>query len=139
MKKLYLAIVLTLSCLFGLGEARAQDADTVVANVPFEFVAGGTTLPAGTYRVSRISSARSVLAIQSYDNSTFVMPVVVDRVFDGAAADHGELRFEHRGDKNFLSRVQTPDGAYIIQTPRAMTKVAQTKDHATGSSSSGTN
>lgn len=89
MKKLYLTVVLTLTCLSGLGEAHAQDdVDTVVANVPFEFVAGGTTLPAGTYRVSRLyPSGRSALTIQSYDNSIFVLPVV----FDGASADHGEL------------------------------------------------
>jgi hypothetical protein len=140
MKKLYLIAVLTLTCLFGLSEAHAQDVDTVVANVPFEFVAGGTTLPAGTYRVSRVYPAgRSVLAIQSSDNSVFVLPVVIDGVFDGAYADHGELSFVHVGDKNFLSKVETPDGAYTIKTSRAMTKVAQIKDHGTGSSSSGTN
>ena len=140
MKKLYLTVVLTLTCLFGLGEAHAQDdVDTVVANVPFEFVAGGNTLPAGTYRVSRISLARSVLTIQSYDNSVFVLPVDFDDVFEGASADHGQLTFDHVGDKNFLSKIETPDGAYIIKTPQAMTKVDAIKNHGTGSSSSGSN
>lgn len=140
MKRLYLTVVLTLTCLFGLTEAHAQDVDTVVANVPFEFVAGGTTLPAGTYRVSRLyPTGRSVLAFQSYDNSVFVLPVVFDGVFEGASADHGQLTFEHVGDKNFLSKVQTPDGAYIMKTPQAITKVATVKDHGTGSSSSGSN
>jgi hypothetical protein len=43
------------------------------------------------------------------------------------------------GDKNFLSKVETPLGVYSIKTPRAMTKLAQIKDHPTGSLSSGTN
>ena len=49
--------------------------------VPFEFVAGGATLPAGTYTVSRVSSeATQALVIRGYDNGAFVLPVV----FDGA-------------------------------------------------------
>ena len=49
MKKSYLIAVLTLTCLLGLGiSARAQDTEGVRVNIPFEFIAGGTTLPAGT-------------------------------------------------------------------------------------------
>ena len=44
MKNSYLAVVLTLSCLFGLGiSARAQNAGKIAVNVPFDFVAGGET------------------------------------------------------------------------------------------------
>jgi hypothetical protein len=76
MKKSYLTVALTLSCLLGLGiSARAQNLDKIAANVPFDFVAGGETLPAGTYTVSRVSSGdpRS-LAIRSDDNSVFLLP-----------------------------------------------------------------
>jgi hypothetical protein len=49
MKTSYFTAVLTLTCLLGLGiSARAQDTEGVRVNVPFEFVAGGATLPAGT-------------------------------------------------------------------------------------------
>ena len=58
MKKSYLTAVFTLTCLLGLGiSAHAQDTEGVRVNVPFEFVAGGTTLPAGTYTVARVSPA----------------------------------------------------------------------------------
>jgi hypothetical protein len=47
MKPSYLAAVLMSMCLLGAGvSARAQDVDAVVVSVPFEFVAGGATLPA---------------------------------------------------------------------------------------------
>jgi hypothetical protein len=133
MKKSYLTVVLTLTCLLGLGiSARAQDADKIAVNVPFEFVAGGETLPAGTYSVSRVSpEATPALVIRSYDNSVFLLPIA----FDGAPADHAELSFEHIGDKYFLSKVETLAGVYTIGTPRAMTKVAQMKDDGSGSSS----
>ncbi len=133
MKKSYFAIVLTLTCLLGLGiSARAQDVDKVAVNVPFEFVAGGVTLPAGKYSVSHVSpKVRPALVIRSYDNSVFLLPVV----FDGASSDNAELGFEHVGDKYFLSKVETPAGVNAIRAPRAMTQVAQMKDHDTGSPS----
>ena len=57
MKKQYLTILFTLICVLGLGlRARAQEEDTVVTNVPFDFVVGDKVLPAGTYRaMSRTS------------------------------------------------------------------------------------
>jgi hypothetical protein len=136
MKKSYLTVVLALTCLLGLGgSARAQDASKIVVKVAFEFVAGGETLPAGAYSVSRVSpEAHPGLVISSYDKGAFLLPIV----FDGAPAENAKLSFEHVGGKYFLSKVETPAGVYIIGTPRAMTKVAQMKDQDTGSSS-GTN
>jgi hypothetical protein len=133
MKKSLSAIVLTLTYLLGLGiSARAQNTDKVTVNVPFEFVAAGQTLPAGRYSVSRVSDqALQALVIRSDDNSAVLLPMF----FDGVSADHAELRFEHVGDNYFLSKIETPAGVYAVRTPRAMTQVAQMKDHGTVSSS----
>jgi hypothetical protein len=52
--KSYLTVLLTLACLLGLGKAvRAQEESKIAVSVPFEFVAGGETLPPGKYNVSR--------------------------------------------------------------------------------------
>ena len=136
MKKSYLAAILGLVCVFGLGvRARAQD-EQVVAKVPFDFVAGGKAMPAGTYNVSRIVGPQHGLVIRGDDNSAFVLPVV----FDGVASDHAGLGFEHVGDSYFLSKIETLEGVYTVGTPRPMTKVAQMKDNSTMSSSlSGSN
>jgi len=132
MKKSYSIILLTLTCLLGLGtSARAQDARAVAVNVPFEFVAGGKTLPAGKYTVSRNSEAQTALVIRSSNDGALILPIV----FDGVAVDHAELSFEHLGDKYFLSEVGTPAGTYTMPIPRAMTKVAQMKDNSTMSPS----
>jgi hypothetical protein len=133
MKNSYSSVVLTLACLLGLGiSARAQDVDKVAVKVPFEFVAGGQTLPAGTYSVSRVSDKEfTALVIRSSDNSVFLLPIV----FNGASSDNAKLGFEHVGDKYFLSKVKTPAGVYAIRTPRALTQVAQMKDHGAVSSS----
>jgi hypothetical protein len=139
-KKSSLAVVLTLTCLLGLGiSARAQDLSKIAATVAFDFVARGETLPAGTYSVSRVSSGdpRS-LAIRSDDNTVFLLPMSFDgdpMPVNGAPPDHAEFSFEHVGGKYFLSKVETPGGIYAFRTPRAMTHVAQMKDHGTASSS----
>ena len=139
MKKSYLTVALTLTCLLGLGiSARAQNLDKIAANVPFDFVAGGETLPAGTYSVSRVSSDPRSLAIRSDDNSVFLLPMSFDgdpAPVNGAPADHAEFSFEHVGGKYFLSTVETPGGIYAFRAPRAMTQVAQMKDRDTVSSS----
>jgi hypothetical protein len=125
MKKSYLGAVLTLVCVLGIGvSARAQDNDTVVVKVPFEFVAGGATLPAGEYKVSRISpGVNRELSIRSYDKgSAFLLPMS----FDGVTSDQPMLSFEHVGDKYFLSGIQTLGGVYTLALPRKQIALAQT-------------
>jgi hypothetical protein len=143
MKSSYLSVVLTLTCLLGLGEAaRAQDAGRVVANVPFEFVAGGVTLPAGTYTVTGSGTFLNgsyfigdgispephpdLVLMRSNDKSVFLHPTV----FDGAPTGYAKFDFEHVGDKYFLSKIETPDGVYTFDPAQAMTKVAKLKDHS---------
>jgi hypothetical protein len=131
MNKSYLAAVLTLVCVFGLGlSARAQE-EQVIAKVPFDFVAGGEVMPAGTYNVSRLAGSQRELVVRGSDNSAFVLPMV----FDDVASDHAGLGFEHVGDTYFLSKVETLEGVYTVGTPRPLTKVAQMKDNHTMSSS----
>jgi hypothetical protein len=133
--KTYFAVVLTMTCLFGLGiSAHAQDASGVVVKVPFEFVAGGKTLPAGTYSVGRLSPGiHPSLIIDSKDNgaSALVLPIVPD----GESAGRTELSFERVGGKYFLAKVATPAGVYTLLTQRAMTRLAQINDHGVTSSS----
>ena len=129
MKKSYFIAVLALTCVLGLGESsHAQDASRIVVHVPFDFVAGGATLPAGTYSVGRrsLTHTRSLL-IRSDDKGALLLPIV----FDGAAADQAKLAFQHVGDMYFLSRIETPARRIPIGTPRVMTKVAQTRDQGT--------
>ena len=136
MKKSYLTAVLTLTCLLGVGiSARAQDTEGVRVNVPFEFVAGGATLPAGTYTVGRTSlEPYSTIAISGYGHGALVLPIAVD----GTPAKAPKLSFELVGDKHFLTEADTPGGVYTFALPKAMVALAQTKDQG-AVSSGGTN
>jgi len=136
MKKVHLTAVLALTCLLGVGiSASAQEAGGVIANVPFEFVAGGKTMPPGTYRIGRVSSVIDQdLIIRGDDDGVLVTPAMVDVT----PSDRAGLSFQHVGNKYFLSSIETPTGVYSFGTPRAMTKVAQINQHHTVSPS-GTN
>lgn len=138
MKKQYFTVLFALICVLGLElGARAQDGDTVVANVPYDFVAGGEVLPAGTYRVSRVDTGGSrELLISSYETgaSVFLIPTV----FADAPAEHAQLSLQPVGGKYFLSKIQTWNGVYTIAIPRSATKVAQMEQHE-GTSASGSN
>jgi hypothetical protein len=133
MKKSYLTIALTLTSLLGLDiSARAQDANRITVTVPFEFVAEGHTMPAGAYEVSPVSNdSRSGIAIRRDGNTLYVLPIV----FDEASVEQAKLNFEHVGGKYFLSKVETAAGIYTIATPRAITRLARSNNHGTGSPS----
>jgi hypothetical protein len=124
MKKSYLTAVLMSICLLGVGvRARAQDVDAVVVSVPFEFVAGGATLPAGEYRVGRVNpGVNRELAISGYSTgSAFLLPLA----FDGRSASGPTLSFEHVGGKYFLSKIKTLGGVYTMPASREMVMLGQ--------------
>jgi hypothetical protein len=138
MKKSFLTAALMLSCLLGVGvSARAQDADAVVVSVPFEFVAGGATLPAGEYRVSRVNpGVNRELAIRGYNKgNAFLLPLA----FDDGPDNEPTLSFEHVGGKYFLSRIKTLSGVYTMPASREMVMLgkANSPGRSTSSSSGG--
>jgi hypothetical protein len=139
MNKSYLTAVVMLTFLLGLGvSARAQDADAVVVSVPFAFVAGGATLPAGEYRVSRVNpGVNRDLAIRGYNKgNAFLLPLA----FDNVAAANGQptLSFEHVGGKYFLSKIKTLDGVYTMPTSREMVMLGKANSpNSSPSSASG--
>jgi len=134
MKKSYLTAVLMLTCLLGIGvSARAQSADAVIVSVPFEFVAGGATLPAGEYRVSRLDPGENQeLFISGYNrNGAFLLPLV----FEDGSAGEPTLSFEHVGGKYFLSRIKTLRGVYTMPASREMVMLGKANSPSPSTSS----
>src|SRR4051812_26011324 len=113
MKKSYVAAVLMLMCVLGVGaSAHAQDANAVVVTVPFEFVAGSATLPAGEYRVRRVKPGANLQLITSgyHKGNAFLLP----QTFEDSPTNEPTLGFEHVGSKYFLSRIKTLSGVYTL-------------------------
>jgi hypothetical protein len=135
MKNQYLTVLFTLICVLGLGlGARAQEEDTVLAKIPYDFVVGGQVLPAGTYRFSRIDTTGSSRALQISSYETRASAFLIPTVFDDFQTGHAKLNFEHVGNKYFLSAIETPIGTYAITIPPSAIKLAQMEQQRTSSS-----
>jgi hypothetical protein len=79
-----------------------------VVSIPFEFVVTGKTLPAGTYRVDRLSVTNPrVLILSNSDNRASASPLSTE--VENNHAEIPELSFEHVGGKYVLSNIKTAD------------------------------
>jgi hypothetical protein len=109
--------VRVLSAFFGLAAlaitVKGQAADQLVVNIPYEFVVAGKTLPAGTYRVSRVSDKdERALAISSFESHAAVL-VLPSAVGDKTDAEPG-VTFQQVGEQHLLSKIQTGEHVFTI-------------------------
>jgi hypothetical protein len=105
LSKLFLTL-----CLLTVGGgivANAQiDSDSIIeANVPFSFVVGKTTLPAGKYEIKGIDATPGVLELRANGRKTINFETEAAQTRDGEPATKTELVFDKVGDKYFLSQV----------------------------------
>lgn len=137
MRKLYLRIAMTVLAFAGICvTANAQVADQVVVNVPFEFVVGSTTLPAGTYHIHRVADDSSKgFALNSYENR--VIAAVAPTDMESASAQNVKLSFETAGGVHFLSRIQTANHVFDIPVSKAKVTEALARNNPTSFGSSG--
>jgi hypothetical protein len=142
MKKYSVVAVTLLVCCGMALTAHAQDAGPVVVTVPFEFIAGGQTLPAGTYTIRKAfaETSSALLISGGGTHGLFVLPAA----FDGAAGDKVHLSFEPVGETHLLSAVTTEAGTYTIATGPAvaslsrLAKMKSTDNMKSDTSASGT-
>jgi len=94
--------------------AKGQVADQIVVNIPYEFVVDGTTLPAGTYRVTRVSfNNERALAISSFESHAAVV-VLSSEVADKTRADQPGVSFHQVGEQHLLSKIETGEHVFTI-------------------------
>ena len=128
MKK-YAKILVAVTFLLGLGvAAKAETRPEVIAKFPFQFVVGGKTLPAGTYKVSRLGDDPFGVLMLTNDNSTasaFVLPLSIAEPSSGKP----KVGFERVGEHYLLSSIQTGDLVYNISVSRSLAMVAAAKPH----------
>jgi hypothetical protein len=84
-----------------------QSAQEFKVNVPFDFVAGSRTLPAGPYVVSQAGS-QSAVVIKSSDRAKSVA-MIAYRVQLPGRREIGKLVFHRYGDRYFLAEVWGTD------------------------------
>jgi hypothetical protein len=135
----YLRILIALIGVAGLGMA-AKAQDQIVVNIPYEFVVAGATLPAGTYRVDRLSVTEpATLILSSFESSARVL--VHSTAVERTQADKPKVSFEQVDGQHFLSEIETADHVFTIPVSRSEILEAAARSHSgtSASGSSGTN
>jgi hypothetical protein len=88
----------------------AQAQEPMVVNIPFDFVAGNTQMPAGEYSVKTSGPTKSLLVI-SRDDSTASAFINTNAAVASEPKSESKLIFNRYGDRYFLSQVWTAGNA----------------------------
>ena len=136
MKRIYFRLlVVFLGTALLSAAAFATDSDHVIVNIPYDFVAGGQTLPAGTYTVQRLSTtALFPLFISNRENHTGIY-VFANEVETASA--NPSLTFVVAGDEHFLTRIQTAQHSFSFKVSASVIeRSANSRSYLTGTSES---
>jgi hypothetical protein len=122
-RALVMAGVLALAAMATTRVVQAQE--TLRANIPFDFVAGNTSLPAGEYLVEASGPTHVLLLIGRKDaiSSAFIN---TNAAVSAGPQSESKLVFNRYGDRYFLSQVWTAGNS----TGRQLMKTAREKEIA---------
>ena len=120
------------SAVIMLTAAVPASADqTIVANVPFDFIAGQSLMPAGDYVVTETSD-HAVVSIASRDGEHFAFVLTIASSPNEVPAEPA-LVFERFGGQRFLARIGDADaGRDIPLTPAIMERAIELVAPAVG-------
>jgi hypothetical protein len=122
MKKLFYTLTMTvvLATLFAsVAHAQTSNPQTVIANIPFAFNVGKTSLPAGkyTFTVVNPSSDRKILEIRN--SAGRASALVQTNNVNGILADNAKLVFERYDDQYFFTQAQWAGDATSLAAIRS--------------------
>lgn len=99
---------LLLIALVGLtGLISAQKSTTIKAQVPFDFVANGKTMPAGECTIAVDVNGTTLLSISSGKKRTVALPIADE---SPRARKKTALVFHHYGNRYFLVAIEREGG-----------------------------
>lgn len=102
--KIYrLVAILGISLAFAVVSVHAQAPSKVEVNIPFEFSAGNTTLPAGVYSIKRLSGDNVTLRSEDGKSSVILNAPVTHNSNDPNAVER--LVFDRYGEQFALSQI----------------------------------
>jgi hypothetical protein len=118
MKKQITSALLGFAMLFAaVASASAQTARRITVQIPFDFVAGRTVLPAGSYTVRRVlNSSESALIFESKDGRSKATVITNS---GGDAPERAQVVFRQRGERFFLAEVSLPGTSSVRVAPES--------------------
>jgi hypothetical protein len=85
----------------------AQAQQVMVADIPFSFVAGNATLPAGEYRVGKLDLASHIVVLRQRQDPGNAAMIPTNAAQASTAPTKSKLVFHRYGERYFLSEVWT--------------------------------
>jgi hypothetical protein len=122
------SILLALTVLLLATAAQAQTTN-VKASIPFNFVVGDHTYPAGEYTVKSLSQGSAAIRIDNTDESEKGM-ALSNACSKGQPADGTTLVFERMGDSYFLYQVWTAGNSLGREFPMSKKEVQLAKSYS---------
>lgn len=125
MKKYFyipLAVAILIGVLATNIQAQSSSSQRIVANIPFTFNVGKTSLPAGkyTFTVLNPTSDRRILQIRSNNGRSTAM-ILTSGVI-GEVSDNSKLVFECDGDRYYFAQAQIAGDSTSLAAPRSKTR-----------------
>jgi hypothetical protein len=120
--------------VFALAAAAAVNAQslTATANIPFNFMVNGKTLPVGNYTICEVPQSHT-LVIRGIDTNNVAVAITTNVESAGLQAS-GKLVFHRYGSRYFLSQAWVPGAGRATLSPARIEKELSAKKNVTGES-----
>ena len=129
LKPMLFAVITVLGVALTIAPAQAQSGNRVLANIPFDFSVGTTTLKAGSYTVKQLQSELVALISKDGRQQQFAMTLPGDS--DKQSQD-SYLVFIRYGSEAFLKRVSFSGNEGCHELPESSRERELIKSEASG-------
>lgn len=116
-----LAVVIVVAALATSAQAQSTSSQQIVANIPFAFNVGKTSLPSGKYTITVLNptSDRRILRIRSANGRSSA--IVMTSGVIGDVAESSKLVFERDGDRYYFAQAQIAGDSTSLAAVRPKT------------------
>ena len=125
MKKYFyipLAVVVLTGVLATNAHAQSSSSQRIVANIPFTFNVGKTSLPAGKYTFTVLNTTSDLRILQVRSNNGRSNAMILTSGVIGAVAENSKLVFERDGDRYYFAQAQMAGDSIGLAAPRTKTE-----------------
>jgi len=129
LKPVFLAALTVLGAALTIVPANAQSGSRALANIPFDFSVGNTTLKAGSYSVEQLQSG--IIALSSSDNKEHQFAMTFPSDSDQQSQE-SQLVFIRYGSEVFLKKVFISGNENCYELPESSREMEITKNQASG-------
>ena len=129
LKPMLFAVITVCGVALTIAPAHAQSGSRVLANIPFEFSVGNTTLKAGSYTVEQLQSG--IIAFSSEDEKEHQFALSFQGDSDKQSQE-AHLVFIRYGSEAFLERVFLSGNEACHELPKSNRERELIKNQASG-------